>query len=92
MKTFCASLIEHVMKMVNFKKKKVINKTAGKIIWQCKNLLYCKEKFENTYLKDKKYCNICSIRNLKCSIPKKIPIVIHNGSTYDYHIRVTQRI
>ena len=26
--------------------------------------------------------NIC---NLRCNIPKKIPIVFHNGSTYDYH-------
>ena len=26
--------------------------------------------------------NIC---NLRYNIPKKIPIVFHNGSTYDYH-------
>ena len=23
--------------------------------------------------------------NLKCSVPKKIPIVFHNVSNYDYH-------
>ena len=26
--------------------------------------------------------NIC---NLRCNVPKKIPIVFHNDSTYDYH-------
>ena len=41
----------------------------------------CKEKFENKYLKDKKYQY-----NLKYSVPKKIPIVFHNGSNYDYHL------
>ena len=26
-----------------------------------------------------------SISNLKCSVPKKIPIVFYNGSNYGYH-------
>ena len=40
--TFCESLIEHAMKIINFKNKKneVINKRATGIIWKCKNLLY----------------------------------------------------
>ena len=56
----------------------------------------CKEKFENKYVKDKKYCKVrdhChyaweyrgaahSICNLKYSVPKKIPIAFHNGSNY----------
>ena len=50
-------------------------------------------------LKDKKCCEVrdhChntgehrgaahSICNWKYSVPKKIPIVFHNGSNYDYH-------
>ena len=58
-----------------------------------------KEKLENKYLKDKKYCKVrdnChyapkykgdtySICNWKYSVPKKISIVCHNGSTYDYY-------
>ena len=58
-----------------------------------------KEKFENKYLKDKKYCTVrdyChytgkyrgaahSICNLKYSVPKKFSIVFNNGSNYDYH-------
>ena len=58
-----------------------------------------KGKFENKYLKDKKYrkvrdnCHYAgeykgtahSIYNLKHRVPKKIPIAFHNGSSYDYH-------
>ena len=28
--------------------------------------------------------------NLRCKIPKEIPIVFHNGSTYDYHFIIKQ--
>ena len=64
----------------------------------------CKENFEDIYLKDKKYRKVrdrChytgenkgaahSIYNLKYSVPKKIPIVFHNGSNYDYHFIITE--
>ena len=50
-------------------------------------------------MKDKKYCKVrdhChhtaeyrgaahSICNIKYSVPKKISIIFHNGSNYDYH-------
>ena len=29
--------------------------------------------------------NICNLRN---KVPKKIPVVFHNDSTYDYHFRI----
>ena len=57
------------------------------------NICYiCKEKFKNKYLKEK-YCHYTgeyryaghSICHLKYSVPKKIPIIFHNGSNYDYH-------
>ena len=55
-------------------------------------------------MKDKKYCKVrdhChytgeyrgaahSICNLKYSVPKKIPIVFHNGSNYDYHFIIKE--
>ena len=55
-------------------------------------------------MKDKKYCRArghChytgeyrgaahSICNLKYSVPKKIPIVFHNGSNYDYHFIIKE--
>ena len=80
-------------------KKEVINKRAAGIIRKCKNFYICKGIFENKYLKDKKYRKVrdhClytgdyrgaahSICNLKYSLPKKSPIVFHNGSNYDYH-------
>ena len=31
--------------------------------------------------------NIC---NLRYKTPKKIPVVFHNGSTYDYHFIINQ--
>ena len=31
------------------------------------------------------YRAACIIYNLKYSVPKKNPIVFHNGSNYDYH-------
>ena len=59
----------------------------------------CKEEFKNKYVKDKKYRTVrdhCHYRgeyraalhyicNLKYSLPERIPIVLHNGSDYDYH-------
>ena len=64
----------------------------------------CKDKFEDKYIKDKKYCKVrdhChytseyrgaadSICNLKYSVPKKVPIVFHNGSNYDYQFIIKQ--
>ena len=63
-----------------------------------------KEKFENKYVKDKKYCKVkdhCyytgeyrsaahSICNLKYSVPKTIPITFHNGSNYDYYFTIKE--
>ena len=31
-----------------------------------------------------------SICNLRYKVPKEIPVVIHNGSTYDYHFIIKQ--
>ena len=53
---------------------------------------------------DKKYCKVrdhChytgrfrgaahSICNLRYKIPREIPVVFHNGSTYDYHFIIKQ--
>ena len=58
----------------------------------------CKEKFEDSHAKDKKYHKVrdhChytgeyigaahSICNLKFSVPKEIHLIFHNGSNYDY--------
>ena len=77
----------------------LLTKTQQESYENAKSRYICKEKFENKYLKDKKYRKVrdyChytgeyrgaahSICNLKYSLPKKIPLVFHNGSNYDYH-------
>ena len=81
------------------KKMNLLTKEQQKSYENARICYICKEKFENKYLKDEKYCKVgdhchyrCEYRgavhricNLKYSIPKKIPIVFHNGSNYDYH-------
>ena len=84
------------MKLINFKKKKIklLTKEQQESNENGKICYICKEKFENKYLKDKKYRKVrdhChytgkyrgaehSMFNLKCSVPEKISIVFHNGS------------
>ena len=64
----------------------------------------CQEKFENKYVKDKKYHKVrehCPYRgeyrgaahnicNLKYSVPKKVPIAFHDGSNDDYHLIIKE--
>ena len=63
-----------------------------------------KEKLENRHFKDKKYCKVWDhshytgkyrgdthiICNLKYNVPKKTPIVFHNGPNYDYYFIVKE--
>ena len=73
--------------------------------YQNVNICYiCKEKFEDKYANDKKYCKVrdsChytgenrgaahSIYNSNCSVPKAILLVFHNGSNYDYHFIIIE--
>ena len=78
---------------------KLLTKEQHESYKNAKIYYICEEKFENKYLKDKKYRKVrdhChytgeyrgaahSICNLKYSVPKNILIVFHNGSNYDYH-------
>ena len=59
MKKFCESLRENAMEIINFKKKKtkLLTKEQQES-YENSNICYiCKEKFENKYMKDKKYCH-----------------------------------
>ena len=63
-------------------------------------MLYCEKEFST----DKKYCKVrdhChytgkyreaahSICNLRYKIPREIPVVFHNGSTYNYNFIIEQ--
>ena len=83
---------------------KLLTKEQQESYENAKSCYIFKEKFENKYLKDKKYrkvrdhCHytgeyrgaVHSIYNLKYSLPKKIPIAFHNGLNYDYHVIIKE--
>ena len=97
MKKFCKDLREHSTRIINYEKKKMIALTTEeKIHYNKQKVCYiCKKEFDNNkkQQKVKDHChytvkyrgaahNIC---NLRYKIPKEIPVVFHNSSTYDYH-------
>ena len=101
MKKFCRDLREHATKIINYEEKNVIPLTAEeKIHYNKQKICYiCKKEFniEKNY-KVRDHChytgkyrgashNIC---NLRYKVPKEIPIVFHNGSTYDYHFIIKE--
>ena len=57
MKKFCELLMGYAMKVINFKKKKMklLTKEQQESFENPKICYICKEKFENKYLKDKRY-------------------------------------
>ena len=105
MKNFCLDLREHATKIINYEKKKMIPLTKeGKEIHNMQKVCYiCKRIFSTDY-NNKKYHKVkdhChytgkyrgaahDISNLRYKIPKEIPVVFHNGSTYDYHFIIKE--
>ena len=89
---FCESLRELTIKIINFKKKRM--KLLTNKQQECENskICYiCKEDFEDKCSEDHRHYTgkyrgvhiVYVIWNIVC---KKIPIVFHNGSNYDYFI------
>ena len=94
------------MKIVNFRKKKMklLTTEQQESNENSKISHICNEKIQNKYLADKKdrrvrnHCDYTgkyrgaahSICNLKCSVPIKIHIFFHNGSSYDYHFIIKE--
>ena len=104
MKKFSKDLREHVTKIINYEKKKMIPLTTEEKIYDKLKICYiCKKEFNNNDKKNYKvrgYChymgkyrgaahNIC---NSRYKVPKEIPIVFHNGSTYDYHFIIKELV
>ena len=95
MEKFCKDLIEHSTKIINYKKRKIILLTTEeKKDYDDQKVCYiCKKEFDNND-NDKKARDHChytgkyrgaahNICNLTYKIPKEIPVMFHNGSTYD---------
>ena len=98
MKRFCKDLKDHAMKIIDFKKKTMIPLTKEEEDnYNKENTCYiCKNDFNNDKVRD--HChftgkyrgaahNTC---NLRYKVPKNIPVIFHNGSTYDYHFIIKE--
>ena len=98
MTKFCKDLREHATKIINYEKKDMIplTKKEEKNHNNQKDCYICKKEFDTSDKKHHKVRDHChytgkyrgaahNICNLRYKIPKEIPIVFYNGSTYDYH-------
>ena len=105
MTKFCKDLREHAAKIINYEKKDMIpltkkeeeNYNNQKICYICKKEF---DKSDKKHHKVRDHChytgkyreaahNIC---NLRYKIPKEIPTVFHNGSTFDYHFIIKELV
>ena len=105
MKKFCKDLREHAMKIINYKKKMMVSLTTEeKIHYNKQKICYiCKKEFNNNDKKQQKVKDHChytgkyrgaahNICNLRYKVPKEIPVVFHNSSTYDYHFIIKELV
>ena len=105
MKNFCLDLREHATKIINYEKKEMIPLTKKEKKIHCEqNVCYiCKKEFSTDddnkkYHKVRDHCHYTgkyrgaarSIFNLRYKIPKEIPVVFHDDSTYDYHFIIKE--
>ena len=102
MKKFCKDLREHATKIINCEKKKMISLTIKEEIDYNRQKIcnICKKEFDKKNYKVRDHChytgkyrgaarNIC---NLRYKIPKEVPVVFHNDSTYDYHFIIKELV
>ena len=105
MKKFCKDLRKHAAKIFNYEKKKMIPLTIKEEIDYNKQKIFyiCKQEFNKNDEKNYKVRDHChytgkyrgaahNICNLRYKIPKEIPIVFDNGSTYDYHFIIKELV
>ena len=98
MKRFRKDLKDHATKIIDFKKKIMTPLTKEEEDnYNKENIFYiCKKEFNNDKVRD--HChftgkyrgaahNTC---NLRYKIPMNIPVIFHNGSTYDYHFIIKE--
>ena len=96
MKKFCKDSKEHATRIINYEKKKIIPLTKEeKINYNDQQTCYiCKKEFDKSDKKHHKVRDHChytgkyrgvthNICNLRYKVSKEVPVVFHNGSTYD---------
>ena len=80
-------------KMIPLTKKEEENYNNQKVCYICKKEFDKSDKKHHKVFYSGKYRgaahNIC---NLRYKIPKEIPIIFHNGSTYDYHFIIRELV
>ena len=96
MKRLCKDLKEHAMKIINCEKKVMTPLTKEeKEDYNNQKVCYiCKKEFIDDKVRD--HCHYTSkyrgaahkTCNLRYKIPKNMPVIFHNGSTYDYHFMI----
>ena len=105
MKKFCKDLKEHTTRIINYEKKKTIRLTKEeKIIYNDQPICYIfKKQFDKSDKKNYKVRDHChytgkyrggahNICNSRYKVPKEIPVVFHNGSTYHYHFIIKELV
>ena len=105
MKKFCKDLRTHATKIINYEKKKMISLTIKEEIYHNKQKIYyiCKKEFNKNDKKQQKVRDHChytgkyrgaahNICNFRYKVPKEIPVVSNNGSTYDYHFIIKELV
>ena len=102
---FCKDLREHATKIINYEKKDMIplSKKEEESYNNQKVCYICKKEFDKSDKKHHKVRDHChysvkyrgaahNICNLRYKIPKEIPIIFQNGSTYDYHFIIRELV
>ena len=107
MEKFRKDLREHATNIINYEEKKMIPLTKKEEKNHNKQkVCYIWKKEFNTDDSDKKHHKVkdhChytgkyrgaahTIYNLRYRMPKEIPVVFHNGSTYDYHFIIKELV
>ena len=102
MEIFCKDLRNLTIKIISHEKKEMIPLTnEEKESYEKQEVCHiCEKEFSNDkkYRKVRDHCH-CTGKfrgaahndcNLRYKVPKEIPVVFHNGSTYDYHFIIKQ--
>ena len=105
MKKFSKDLREHVTKIINYEKKKMIPLTTEEKIYHNKQKIcyICKKEFNENDKRNYKVRDHChytskyrgdahNICNLRFKVLREIPIVFHNSSIYDYHFIIKELV